>query len=399
MADLVFTACVAIQSQVANEIGRLSLPKNKSRQYTHADITQLKKGIERILKQQYNPAGGDHGMLAILALNNYGPKANKTITTANVINMSKKEAKAESTTTGTTVHPKITSRADAQEEAKRLNTNNQALIGAKEGVVEALTMFVGTDITETILRQADGDFKGMDEYTLHELLKAAVDGADRPPATDILEQLLAVFNYTFDMRKKISLNMESLQALVVRMSTYGINIGTAQITLVLIANVELAAKEDYGCNFQSALHKIRAKYPYSYPHDDTSLKDMLQLLNSADSVQTLKEAPPPASANAVRSVLESMRTYVTNTTTAYADNDDESDYTESAYGATSDGDSTIHLACRGRKKSNNKDETKDDKVGGDKKTKKKNDCPYCKRYGNHCLHPITPHEKCFWNKE
>ncbi len=91
-------------------------------------------------------------MLAILALNNYGPKANKTITAADLINMSKKEAEAESTTTGTTVHPKITSRVDAQEEAKRLNTNNQALIGAKEGVIEALTMVVGTDITNTILR-------------------------------------------------------------------------------------------------------------------------------------------------------------------------------------------------------------------------------------------------------
>jgi hypothetical protein len=129
----------------------LSLPKNKSGQYTHANITQIKKGIKRILKQQYNPTGGDHRMLAILALNNNRPKANKTITAANVINMSKKEAEAESTTTGMTVHPKITSCADAQEEAKRLNTNNQALIGAKEGAVKALTMFVGTDITDTIL--------------------------------------------------------------------------------------------------------------------------------------------------------------------------------------------------------------------------------------------------------
>jgi hypothetical protein len=124
--------------------------------------------------------------------------------------MSKKEAEVESPAMGTTVHPKITSCADAQEEAKRLNTNNQALIGAKEGVVEALTTFVGPDITNTILRQANGDFKGLDKYTLHELLKAAVDGADRPPATDIFDQLLAVFNYTFDMRKKISMNMESL---------------------------------------------------------------------------------------------------------------------------------------------------------------------------------------------
>jgi hypothetical protein len=151
MVDSVFTARVAIRSQVANKIGWLSLPKNESGQYTHANITQLKKGIKRILKQQYNPAGGDNGMLAILPLNNYKPKANKTITAADVINTSKKEAEAESTTTGTTVHPKITSCTDAQEEAERLNTNNQALIGAKEGIVKALTTFVGTDITDTIL--------------------------------------------------------------------------------------------------------------------------------------------------------------------------------------------------------------------------------------------------------
>ena len=108
MVDSVFTARVGIRSQVANKIGRLSLPKNKSGQYRHANITQLKKGIKCILKQQYNPTGGDHGMLAILTLNNYGPKANKTITAADVINMSKKEAEAESTMTGTTVHAKIT---------------------------------------------------------------------------------------------------------------------------------------------------------------------------------------------------------------------------------------------------------------------------------------------------
>ncbi len=85
------------------------------------------------------------------------------------------------------------------------------------------------------------------------------------------------------MRKKISMNMESLQALVIRMSTYGINIGTEQIALVLIANIKLAAKEEYGCDFHLALHKIHAKYPYSYPHSDTSLKDMLQLLNRIQS--------------------------------------------------------------------------------------------------------------------
>ncbi len=57
------------------------------------------------------------------------------------------------------------------------------------------------------------------------------------------------------------------------------------------------------------------------------------------------------------------------------------------------------MSHRRKKKSNSKDETTDDKIAGDKKTKKENDCPHCKRYGNRCPHPKTPHEKCFWNKE
>jgi len=44
----------------------LSLWRNDSGQYMHAAITQLKKGIQRVLKQQYNPAGGESGMLDLL---------------------------------------------------------------------------------------------------------------------------------------------------------------------------------------------------------------------------------------------------------------------------------------------------------------------------------------------
>ena len=87
---------------------------------------------------------------------------------------------------GITVTPKITLRSDAQDEVNRRNIINQALIGAKEGVMEALTTFLGTDITNMVLRQADGNYKSLDKYTLQELLQAAIDGADRPPATDVL---------------------------------------------------------------------------------------------------------------------------------------------------------------------------------------------------------------------
>ena len=125
-------------------------------------------------------------MLDLLNPNNVGPQANKTATAADILRESKQEADDKAAQNGIAVLPKITSRSDAQEEADRRNIINQALIGAKEGVVEALTTFVGTDITNAVLRCADGDYKGLEKYTLHDLLQAAMDGADRPPATDVL---------------------------------------------------------------------------------------------------------------------------------------------------------------------------------------------------------------------
>ena len=80
--------------------------------------------------------------------------------------------------------------SDAQEEANRHNIINKALIGAKERVLEALTTFVGTNITNTVLRFANGNYKGLNKYTLHELMQAAIDGANLLPATDVLTQLL-----------------------------------------------------------------------------------------------------------------------------------------------------------------------------------------------------------------
>ena len=60
----------------------MRLRRNDSGQYTHAAITQLEKGIESVLKQQYNPAGGSNGMLDLLNHNNKGPQANMTATAA-----------------------------------------------------------------------------------------------------------------------------------------------------------------------------------------------------------------------------------------------------------------------------------------------------------------------------
>ncbi len=86
------------------------------------------------------------------------------------------------------------------------------VIGAKEGVVEALSKLVGSDITDAVLQTADGsDHKSIGNFTLYEVMKVAIDGADRPSTNDVLEQLLEVINHQFDFRKKVSINMELMQ--------------------------------------------------------------------------------------------------------------------------------------------------------------------------------------------
>ena len=58
------------------------------------------------------------------------------------------------------------------------------------------------------------------------------------------------------------------------------------------------------------MQSIRTKYVYNYKHDDASLKVILTELAKADSVQTLKDAPPPgtAMANSVADTMEQLKT-------------------------------------------------------------------------------------------
>jgi hypothetical protein len=77
---------------------------------------------------------------------------------------------------------------EAQEEADHLNVINQSVIGAKEGVVKAVTKLVGSDITDAVLRTADGsNHKSIDNYTLFVVMAAAIDDADQPSTTNVLE--------------------------------------------------------------------------------------------------------------------------------------------------------------------------------------------------------------------
>ncbi len=140
-------------------------------------------------------------------------KLTNAITAGSVLKMAKKRADKLMTTTGKTILPTFITQMEAQQEANRLNVINQLVIGAKEGVVKALTKLVGSNITAAILQTADGsDHKSIDDFMLFNVMKVANDGADWLSTNDVLEQVLKVINHTFDFCKKVSINMELMQS-------------------------------------------------------------------------------------------------------------------------------------------------------------------------------------------
>jgi hypothetical protein len=253
MVEACYTARATMKQQVIKGIGKLALQTNKHGQYTHNSILLLQKGIRRVLVSQFNPSNPGKGMEKLLKdgtnlLTNI--KLTNTITANSVLKAAKARADVASKVSSTTITPTITSGLEAQEEADRLNVINQSVISAKEGVVEAVTKLVGSNITNAVLQTANSsNHKSIDDYTIFAVMAAAIDGADRPSTTDVLEQLLEVINHTFDFQKKVSVNMELMQSNVARMATYGIAISIPQLTLTLISNIENATKVEYGCEF------------------------------------------------------------------------------------------------------------------------------------------------------
>jgi len=181
------------------------------------------------------------------------------------------------------------------------------------------------------------------------------------------------------------------------MATYGIVIGIPQLTLTLLANIETATKSDYGREFRSAMHAIRKKYAYNHVLDTTSLQTILTELAGANGVRALWDAPAP-NAGTVHSVANS----VSFLNSMMLNSDTDSEYTKSAYGASSDSGSSEEK-CKSRerehkktKKATARKKKKKEKAKDDEP--KKNMCPHCKKYHRKKPHRVEP-DKCMWNKK
>jgi hypothetical protein len=182
MAEACYTARATTKQQVLDGVNKLTLQTNKHGQYTHDAILLLQKGIRHVLISQFNLSDLGKGMEKLLDNGNNLltlVKSTDAITASYMITKAKNKADKLTASTSKTVLPSITSRVEAQEEADQLNVINQSVIGAKEGVVKAITKLVGSNVTNAILRMADGsNHKSMNNFTLFEVMRLAINGAN-----------------------------------------------------------------------------------------------------------------------------------------------------------------------------------------------------------------------------
>jgi hypothetical protein len=143
------------------------------------------------------------------------------------------------------------------------------------------------------------------------------------------------------------------------------------------------------------MQAICKKYTYNHVHDATLLQDIMKELAGADGVHELKDAPAPGTGT-VHSVA-GLVSYLS----AMMDADTDTDYSESAYAATSDSESFKETRKprgweRHKSKSRHSRRKKDKK--GAKKQQEKNTCSHCKKF--HCIKPHrVSKDKCMWNKK
>ena len=102
---------------------------------------------------------------------------------------------------------------------------------------------------------------------------------------------MEVITYIFDLRKKISANVELLRLKASKMAAFGVSLLEPILTLVIVANIGLAIQDEYGREFCQAMQVICCKYDYDHVHNATSVAFILKELAGADGVRNLCDVP------------------------------------------------------------------------------------------------------------
>jgi hypothetical protein len=78
----------------------------------------------------------------------------------------------------------------------------------------------------------------VDEYQLHQLVTAIIEGAERPEATTIRQQDVNIAGMVFDWRDTVATNVKKFAMNATKTQAYGIHVHNNLKAVVILANVE-----------------------------------------------------------------------------------------------------------------------------------------------------------------
>ena len=146
------------------QLKKIKLNTNDMGQYQHNDVIKFIKQLKQVAKEQFNPLDKTNGMSKLFD-NNQNTINTITMQDAydykDILKKSRDKA-SKASTKEITVKPDISTRQEAQDEADRLNQIYQAVLGVKEGFKEKICNLGGTDALSSVLQQAYGQNKSID---------------------------------------------------------------------------------------------------------------------------------------------------------------------------------------------------------------------------------------------
>ena len=74
---------------------------------------------------------------------------------------------------------------------------------------------------------------------------------------------------------------------------YGICVHDDLKAVVILANMEWAARQSWGTDISVAHRTINVKYRYDHTHNTASIKEILKVLTGAEEARDCRKAPAP----------------------------------------------------------------------------------------------------------
>ena len=196
-------------------------------------------------------------------------------------------ASKHTNTDDSTVEIEIANNSDAQDKANCQNVFRLAAIGINEGIAEGITKIVRRGITNPILRTKDNsNLKLVDQFQIHQLFTAIIEGLERPDSTNIRRQFVNNAGTILDWRETVVTNVECMAAMAAKSLGYSVRVHSNLRAVVILENTEWEVQQTWGADISVAHRKIVSKYRYNHSHATESIREVLRILATVDAAET-----------------------------------------------------------------------------------------------------------------